>query len=233
MTSPIEDTALLVISEQWRKTHPGAVAGILTMRGLANPARHPALEERRLLVEVGLRERFGRLDRTQLVATPPLGAYAAYFKRFKKTYPVQLQLESVVFKGRPIPSFSALVTAMFMAELENGLLTAGHDWDSLDLPLVLGVAEGTERFTSITGEEKILKAAAMYMSDGAGIISAVVYGPDQRSRIMPSTRNAVFVVYAPPGIDPTTVADHLGNIRDYALLLAPGATIERLDVHQA
>ena len=56
-------------------------------------------------------------------------AYAAYYERFNKTYHVQLQLESVALKGKSIPRVSALVEAMFMAELENLLLTAGHDLD--------------------------------------------------------------------------------------------------------
>ena len=224
---------MFVVSEEWKATYPGATAGILVMRGLRNPARHPALEVRRMQVEEALRERFGGMDRAQLVATAPLGAYSVYFKRFRKTYPVQLQLESIVFKDRHIPNFSALVTAMFTAELKNQLLTAGHDFDSLQLPVTLRVADGTESFTLITGAEQSLKAGDMYMSDTAGIISVVVYGPDERTRITPDTRNALFTVYAPPGVDPAAVQAHLEDIRDNVLLVAPEAALERLEVYQA
>lgn len=224
---------MFVVSEEWKAAYPGASAGILIMRGLCNPARHPALEARRLEVEEALRGRFGGMDRAQLVATAPLDAYSVYFKRFKKTYPVLLQLESIVFKDRHIPNFSSLVTAMFMAELKNQLLTAGHDFDNLQAPVTLRVADGTESFTLITGAEQGLKAGDMYMRDTAGIISVVVYGPDERTRITPDTRNALFTVYAPPGVNPAAVRAHLEDIRDNVLLVAPHATLQRLEVHQA
>lgn len=224
---------MFVVSEEWRAAHPGATAGILVMRELCNPARHPALEARRMQVEEALRERFGGMDRAQLVATEPLDAYSVYFKRFKKTYPVQLQLESIVFKDQHIPNFSSLVTAMFTAELKNQLLTAGHDFDSLQLPVTLRVADGTESFTLITGKEQGLKGGDMYMSDTAGIISVVVYGPDKRTCITPDTRNAVFTVYTPPGVDSAAAVAHLKDIRDNVLLVAPDAALERLDVYQA
>jgi DNA/RNA-binding domain of Phe-tRNA-synthetase-like protein len=225
---------MFVVSKEWKAAYLGASAGILVMRGLCNPARHPALEARRLQVEEALRGRFGRMDRAQLVATAPLDAYSIYFKRFKKTYPVQLQLESIVFKHRHIPNSSALVTAMFTAELKNQLLTAGHDFDSLQLPVTLRVADGTESLTLITGAEQGLKAGDMYMADTAGIISVVIYGPDERTRITPDTRSALFTVYAPPGVDPAAaVQAHLEDIRDNVLLVAPDATLERLEVHQA
>ena len=73
----------------------------------------------------------------------------------------------------------------------------------------------------------------MSMSDTAGIISVVVYGPDERTCITPDTRNAVFTGYAPPGVDPAAVQPHLEDIRDNLLLVVPDATLERLDVNQA
>jgi len=40
----------------------------------------------------------------------------------------------------------------------------------------------------------------MFIADGQGVISSIVYGPDRRTRITLATRNAVFTVYAPAGI---------------------------------
>ncbi len=122
---------------------------------------------------------------------------------------------------------------MFTAELKNQLLTAGHDLDSLELPLTLRVADGTESFTLITGAEQGLKAGDMYMSDTVGIISVVIYGPDARTRITPDTRNAVFAVYAPPGVDPARVQAHLEDIRNNVIMVAPDAAVERLEVYPA
>lgn len=64
-----------------------------------------------------------------------LRAYVHYYRAHGKTYHVKAQLESVARKGRPIPSRAALVEAIFIAELENLIPTAGHDLDALIPPL--------------------------------------------------------------------------------------------------
>jgi len=92
-----------------------------------------------------------------LRALPILQAYHTYYKRFDKTYHVQLQLESLVFKGKDFPNVAALVECMFMAELNDLLLTAVHDWDNLRMPLRLDVANGDESYTLPNGQEQVLK----------------------------------------------------------------------------
>jgi DNA/RNA-binding domain of Phe-tRNA-synthetase-like protein len=94
---------------------------------------------------------------------------------------------------------------MFMAEVQNMLLTAGHDFESLELPITLDVSRGDERYTLLRGQEQILKPGDMLMADRAGIISSILYGPDQRTQIKSSTRNVMFAVYAPQGIDEQAV----------------------------
>ena len=59
----------------------------------------------------------------------------------------------------------------------------------------------------------------------------VADGPDERTCITPETRNAVFTVYAPPGVDPAAVQTHLKDIQDNVRRVAPDATLERLEVY--
>lgn len=217
----------------WRATYPGASAGILAVRGANNPVTHSELEQRKQTLEAALRERFSGLSRAEIEALPTVQAYNAYYKPFKKTYHVQLQLESIAFKGKSIPSVAALVEAMFMAEIKNQLLTAGHDLDRLQLPVTLDVAQGTEQYTLMRGQEQVLKVGDMFMADELGILSSILYGPDQRSQITAETRNALFTVYAPPGIAPETVQAHLEDLRDNVLLIAPQAEVLELHVFSA
>jgi DNA/RNA-binding domain of Phe-tRNA-synthetase-like protein len=139
----------------------------------------------------------------------------------KKTYHIALQLESVVFKGRSLPNVAALVEAMFMAELQDLLLTAGHDLDTLALPLTLDVARGDETYTLLRGEPQALKAGDMFIRDGEGVISAIIYGPNQRTQILPETRSVIFTVYAPPGVGTAAVEAHLRTLEGNARLMAP------------
>jgi DNA/RNA-binding domain of Phe-tRNA-synthetase-like protein len=221
------------VSDSWKNTYPDAHAGVLVVREAANPPHHALLEQRKTALEEELRLRYAGQDRAALLRNPILEAYDAYYKRFKKTYHVQLQLESILFKGKSIPTVAALVEAMFMAEMRGLLLTAGHDLDALQLPLTLDVAMGAESYTLLRGDPQLTKAGDMMIRDQEGIVSSIVYGPDQRTQIAASTRNAVFTIYAPPGVTPPQVHAQLEQILENVLVIAPQARAESLDVYGA
>jgi len=222
---------MFIVSEAWKMAYPEAAVGVLTMRNVINPEHHVALDKRKDELENQLRSRFSDYDRAALKALPTIQAYNTYFKRYKKTYHVRLQLESVVFKGKAIPRVAGLVEAMFMAELKNLLLTAGHDLEALQMPVKIDVAEGSERYIRLNGQEQKLKPGDMMIVDAEGVISCVLYGPDRRTRITPETRQALFTVYAPPGIGEQAVHDHLQDIQANVLLVAPQADVELLEVY--
>lgn len=120
-----------------------------------------------------------------------------------------------------------------MAELSNLLLTAGHDLDSVAPPVRIDVAEGTERYIRINGQEQQLKEGDMYFADQEGVMSSVIYGPDLRTQIKPDTRRALYTTYAMPGIDAQWVAEHLADIEDLVLVFSPRAKVEALEVRSA
>jgi DNA/RNA-binding domain of Phe-tRNA-synthetase-like protein len=221
---------MLIVTDRWKTTYPGAWVGILTMRNAANPEHHPELDKHKIELESQLRAQFSGYTKKELSLLPSIQPYSAYFGRHKKTYHVQLQLESVALKGKPITRASALVESMFMAELKNQLLTAGHDRHALRPPVRLDIAAGSESYTLLNGESQVLKAGDMMMADAQGIISSVLYGPDRRTCITPETRDAFFAVYAPPGIGEQAVFQHLDDIRTNVMLVTPDAEVELLQV---
>ncbi len=219
------------VSEAWKKAYPGATVGILSIRDVANPQRSIALDKHREELQRHLRSDFTGYDRAALKALPVLKAYHQYYRRYKKTYHVQLQLESVVLKGKPISRAAALVEALFMAELKNLLLTAGHDMRAVQNPVGIDVASGSETYIRIDGQEQRLKQGDMFIADAQGVISSVLYGPDRRSRMTSDTQQALFTAYAPPGIGEETVHGHLLDIRANVLLVSPEAQVETLEVY--
>jgi DNA/RNA-binding domain of Phe-tRNA-synthetase-like protein len=221
---------MFIVSDTWKTTYPQAHAGILVMRDVTNPPQHMELEARKDHLQDELRSQFAGGDRSAIAALSPIQAYNAYYKPFKKSYHVQMQLESIAFKGKSLPSVAALVEAMFMAEVKNLLLTAGHDLDMLQLPVRLDVATGTEQYILLRGTEQLTKADDMFMADEAGIISSILYGPDQRTQINEETRNVMFAVYAPDGISVGAVRQHLEDIRENVLLVSQAARVELLEV---
>jgi DNA/RNA-binding domain of Phe-tRNA-synthetase-like protein len=222
--------SLLRVSDRWRDAYPGAAVGLLVMDKVANPSAHPELERRKSALEARLRERYGSLTRAELLARPTLGPYAAYYGRFKKTYHVQLQLESVAHKGKALPRGAALVEAMFMAELENQLLTAGHDATAVAAPIHVEVATEGESYVTLNGRTQALTPGDMLMRDARGVISSVLHGPDQRTKIRSETTQAMFAVYAPAGVGTARVDHHLRAIAANVHLIAPFAVLVTLEV---
>lgn len=222
---------MFTLSNSLKTAYPDANIGILAIRNTNNPKHHPDLNREKETIEKKLRAKFADFDRAALKSLPVLRAYNDYYRQFKKTYHVQLQLESIVFKGKSIPQVAALVEAMFMAELKNQLLTAGHDLDQLERPIQGTLATGSEAYIGINGKAQTTRANDMMIIDRQGVMSSIVYGPDRRTRITPATQNALFTVYAPPGIDKSAVLAHLQDIQNYVLLITPQADVEHLEVY--
>jgi len=221
------------VSPAFHEVYSHAAVGVMVVEGMVverTSGSHPspALEGARTQVETGLRQRFA--DKASLRAHPVLQAYKDYYKAFQKTYHVQSQLESVIFNGRSIPSAPAAVQAMFMAELDNMLLTAGHDLDKLEPPIHIGIGMHDQSYTLMNGSLQNIKTNDMCMADGQGIISSVIYGPDQRTRLSAQTNNAMFVVYAPEGIQAALVAKHFSDILGTIRLFSPMAGKRFLEI---
>jgi DNA/RNA-binding domain of Phe-tRNA-synthetase-like protein len=216
---------MIEISPSWHSTFPGAALGILAMGNVDNPKRNPQLDQKKVSLEALLREQYRGKDRFTITHDPVMQAYRAYYKRFKKTYHVLLQLESVALKNKSIPRVSTLVEAMFMAELNNLFLTAGHDLDRIRQPITLNISQGDEMYTSLTGKQITCKSGDMVMSDKQGAICSIIYGQDKRTQINPDTRRVIYVVYVPSGIQEEPIKRHLDDLQENVALFSPQAEI--------
>lgn len=229
--SELDKVFSLNVSKSWKTAYPGAVAGIMALKNITNPKKSVELENKKRALENLLRCQFS--SRSELAALPIIQAYTAYYKAFRKNYHVLFQLESIALNGKPIPSVVPLVEAMFIAELKNRLLTAGHDCDTLELPITLDISKGHEQFIMLNGREQILKPRDMMMTDNQGVISSVIYGPDRRTRISQETKNSLFVVYAPPGVHEDHVTQHLQDIKMYVELFSPSVSVDYFETFVA
>jgi DNA/RNA-binding domain of Phe-tRNA-synthetase-like protein len=224
--------AILATSE-WRAAHPGAMIGLLELSRVENTRPSPQLDDRKRETETRLRERYKGLARQELLALPVMAAYAQYYKRFGKTYHVQLQIESIVLKGKQLPNVSPLVNANFVAEIHTMVLTAGHDVDKLEGALSIDVSRDGDRFTQMSGTPKELLAGDMIMRDTKGICCSILYGQDNRSPISGQTSHVLYVSYAPAGVPAGTVEAQLRAIEENVRLVSPHAVTEQQHVLMA
>lgn len=220
-------------SNRWRETFPGAHIGLLGVAGVDNTSSSSALEQHKSAVEADLRQKYAEMSRTDLLDLEVFKVYKAYYKKFKKTYHVLLQLESIVHQGKSLPAVSPLVDAGFTAELETLVLTAGHDADLLVEPVMIDAADGSEVYRLMNGNEQQSKAGDMLMRDAVGVVCTIIYGQDQRTPVSARTRRALYVAYAPAGVRAAAVQNHLETIQENVLLIAPQASVEYLHVEPA
>ncbi len=217
----------ITATSEWKAAHPGAAIGLLELAGVENARPSPELDQRKREIETRLRSDCQGFTRPSFLALPVIAAYDRYYKAFKKTYHVLLQLESIVLKGKSLPSVSPLVDANFMAEVETFVLTAGHDAEKLRGPIVLDASREGDRITQMNGSAKDLYPGDMIMRDADGVSCSVIYGQDNRSPITPWTTHVLYVTYAPAGVPAQTVEDDLARIEAHVRLFSPGAVAEQ------
>jgi len=213
---------MLKIQNELPEASIKCLVGILVMSGVSNLNFSEALDKARRKLEEEIRERYGTMPRQELKQIYPLGVYVSYYKQFGYTYHVLQQLESVA-RGKSIPNVWTIVEAMFMAELKNMLLTAGHDLEKMRQPLVLRQASGDESYMGINGKLAKTIPGDIMITDGESVVSSILKGPDNRTRIGEETRQVLFTVYAPAGIDEKDIVRHLSDIESNVRVFSPDA----------
>ncbi len=223
----------IAVTDKWKRTFPGAHIGMLLLGNVNNTRCPIALDDRKRELEIELRKKYDGFSRADLLAVNSMRVYRQFYKKFNKTYHVLLQLESVLNKGKSLPSVSPLVDANFAAELETLILSAGHDADRLETPITIDATTGFEEIIQMNGSRKTLKPDDMMMRDARGVVCSVIYGQDQRTPISVDTRRVLYVAYVPAGIDKAAVYAHLETVKHNVLLFAPNAEIAHLQVYAA
>jgi DNA/RNA-binding domain of Phe-tRNA-synthetase-like protein len=221
--------SLITFNPVIKEVYPDAKVGMLVIEGVDNKAGMAALDGPKATVQAELRAKFKGISRNELDQMTVLKEYGEYYRNFGKTYHVRLQLESVV-GGKDIPMISPLVTSMFLAEMKNQILTAGHDLDLLDLPLDVSVGLGSEEYLMMSGQEQVIRAEDLFIADRLGVISSIIYGPDKRTKITAKTSRVVYTTYMPGGIGEEAAMAHLEDLAGYVQMVDAGARVELLDV---
>ena len=223
----------LKVADSVREVYPEAHFATMAAHGVDTPADRVAFEALKAAEIAQIMEMHQAYDRKTATSTPPMSPYVTHYKRFKKTYQVMLQLESVLFKGRGIPSVNVPVEAMFLAELKHLLLGGGYDLDTTTGDVEVAVSTGTETFGNMAGEEQTLQNGDLYLHDGAGLLGNIIYGPAHRTCITDASRNVLFLIYGVPGVPIADTRRQLADLGTYLKAGLPGAELEPIRVWAA
>jgi DNA/RNA-binding domain of Phe-tRNA-synthetase-like protein len=223
----------IAFTDEWRRTFPGAVIGLLEISGVDNAHPSPGLEERKRETEARLRAACQGFARKDFLSLPVMAAYDRYYGRFRKTYHVLLQLESIVLKGKSLPGVSPLVDSNFVSEVETFVLTAGHDAACLADPVQVDASREGEQIMQMSGTPRTMHAGDMVMRDAHGVSCSIIYGQDDRSPISTGTSRVLYVAYGPPGVPSEAVDLQLRGIEANVRTCSAGAVLEQRRLVQA
>jgi len=218
---------------EWQNTFPGSAIGLLELSGVDNTAPADVLDSRKTKLVEQIRQQYAGQTRADLLNLPVMAANNRYYRQFDKTCHVLLQLESLAFKGKNLPSVSPLVDSYFIAEMETLILTAGHDVDQLSAPIVIDVSNDQDEITQMSGQTRPIHAGDMIMRDQNCIRSSILYGQDKGSPITPATRHALFVAYAPAGVPAEAVEQNFSIITDIVRSFCSTVKVEQSRLIQA
>lgn len=213
-----------------KEVYSGVSFGIMIAHGFHMTTGRSQMDTLKIAEIKRIKGEYKEYERKNLLNSGPICHYAAYYKKFKKTYPVLLQLESILLKDKGIPNVGVPIETMFLAEINNLLLTAGHDLNQINGSLTMNVAVGTENYQGISGKKQQLTKNDLFLSDESGILSSILNGPDYRTRITEATQNVMYFVYGVDGITGEQIRQHLENIRHYLLTVIPEVEIQAIEV---
>ena len=171
-----------------------------------------------------LREKYADYDRKALFGE---NVYFRFFKKFKKTYPVMMQLESFLLKGRPFPMENPVTAIPFLVELETQILSGTHDVD--DVHGTVRLFAGTEKapFAGMRGEEVHTYPGDFCARDDEGIIFSMIAGADARTCVKETSRHVFYPVFGVAGQPEAEISAVLDRLEEYVRVLAPEADISR------
>jgi len=218
------------ISQDAQIAYPDLRIGVLLITNVDNRFLNDNLRFPCSQLQDQLFNLYGSYSRKELSEIATLMEYSKYYKKFGKTYHVLLQLESIAHKQKSIPEISPLIQAMFMAEIENMILTAGHDYDTIQGPIVIDVAQGNEEYQLMSGDLKQIQKNDLYIRANDNIISSIIYGPDRNTKISDKTRNALYTSYVPFEMGEAIIKSHLAKIAGYINNTQANAKVEYLNV---
>ena len=194
------------LTDKLKTRYPQATFGSLIIKEIPNSKKNDTLEEPKRSLEQKIREGQIDIDKDDIIKN-----YNSYFGKWKKTYPLKFQLETIKQGGR-FPQASLLVDSMFLAELKNRILTSGHDLDEIKGNLIFDISKEGEQYLKLNGEIQKLKKDDIILKDQKGILASILFGPAKRTSISLKTKNVLYFAWCPYEIKEKVVAAHLNDI---------------------
>ena len=203
------------------KNIPFGAVEVVYPEGALREADFRALAEREL---VSLKEKYAQYDRKAVFGENP---YFRFFRKFKKTYPVMLQLESVLLKDRPFPCFNAMAEVPFLLELTTLVLSGAHDISHMRGQVKLFLGTEKTPFLGLRGEWFHTYPGDFCARDDDGIIFSLIAGADHRTCAKQDSRHVLYPIFGTPDLPECVIQEAMETLEGYIRVLSPEAEINK------
>lgn len=149
--------------------------------------------------------------------------YFRYFRKFKKTYPVMMQVESFLLKGKPFPEGNYVNAAAFLTELKTRCLLGSHDADMIEGDLVIYLESEKTDFPSIHGGTAHSYPGDITCRDDLGVVVSMIAGADARTCLNEGSRHVLYFAFGTPGVEQDVLKGYLEQVDVYVKTLSPAA----------
>ena len=153
--------------------------------------------------------------------------YFRYFRKFKKTYPVMMQVESFLLKGRPFPEGRYINAVAFLTELKTRILMGTHDAERIDGDIVIYTEAEKVPFPSIHGSEGHSYPGDTTGRDDSGVIISMIAGADSRTCLHEDSTHVLYLAFGTPSTSAEVLHECLDQAEEYVRTLAPSAELQR------
>lgn len=155
-------------------------------------------------------------------------SYFRYFRKFKKTYPVMMQVESFLLKGKLFPEGRYTNAVAFLTELKTLCLLGSHDADMIEGDLVIYNETEKTPFPSIHGGEAHSYPGDITCRDDLSIVVSMIAGADARTCLNDNSSHVLYFAFGTPGMREDALTGYLEQVREYINVLAPGSETKML-----
>lgn len=170
-----------------------------------------------------IREEGAEYDRETWFRQEP---YFRYFRKFKKTSPVMMQVESFLLKGRPFPDGRYTNAVAFLTELRTRCLLGSHDAEKIEGDLVIYAETEKRDFPSIHGGTAHSYPGDITCRDDLSIVVSMIAGADERTCLSEDSRHVLYFAFGTPGMKAEALEGYLAKVEEYVKVLAPTAETE-------
>lgn len=117
-----------------------------------------------------------------------------------------------VLSGKRIGNINNVVNQYMVYELLSNLSFSAYDLDTIKGEIRIELANKEETITLIGGEEKEVPSGDIVFKDVKGIFYSFSVGYADRTKVTDNTKNVLFTIDAPKGIDEKEVEENIKKL---------------------